>query len=419
MIRTARQLPWSVFDPTGIPFDPAPAYAIARRHVATLRAGEFVQAARGRYERDLDLDLITHYGAWASGWNWTPSHGGPVHPPAPVARRDDNDAWVHDAVGSLVRWREFLEELALLQLSLREETDGLPLEDRIERAATRYLPRVLDLTGADDAWYGTFEVVLRWHVESLGLVDPRVASVIDGVVSGVFESWCAPSDTVATSVCAELGLRVGELHTRPFETNDALARWWTRRTETRWRAPRSQQPVAAVTADGHRAFIERRDAARSGDRARHMNDALTFIRAEANAQRPLSWTMLREAQRRVLGVPSVDFRDGDAFAHQGRERYALSADTFARFERCLANAGDTSLPPLARAARVYLDVCFVHPFVDGNARAARLALDHVLTTAGLALHTAEPVFLLPLRADNPMNGANLMDVLDRLAGPTR
>lgn len=150
-----------------------------------------------------------------------------------------------------------------------------------------------------------------------------------------------------------------------------------------------------------------------------MSDALTFIRAEAHAQRPLSWTMLRGAQRRVLGVQSVGFRDGDAFAHHGRERYALGADTLARFERCLAEAGDASLPPLARAARVYLDVCFVHPFADGNARAARLALDHALTTAGLALHSAEPVFLLPRHADDPMNGADLMSLLDQLAGPTR
>jgi Fic/DOC family len=30
-------------------------------------------------------------------------------------------------------------------------------------------------------------------------------------------------------------------------------------------------------------------------------------------------------------------------------------------------------------ARVPFDVCFYHPFPDGNARAARLALDHVLT----------------------------------------
>lgn len=92
MIRTVHRLPWSVVDPTSVPFDPAPAYAIVRKHVATLRAGEFVQAARGRYERDLDLDLVAHYGAWASGWNWTPSEGGPVHPPPSTGLREDTEA---------------------------------------------------------------------------------------------------------------------------------------------------------------------------------------------------------------------------------------------------------------------------------------------------------------------------------------
>ena len=68
---------------------------------------------------------------------------------------------------------------------------------------------------------------------------------------------------------------------------------------------------------------------------------------------------------------------------------------------------------------MYLDVCFFHPFADGNARAARLALDHVLTSAGLGLHTAEPVFLLPRRADDPGVGWSFAHLLDLLAGPTR
>src|SRR5262249_49378662 len=39
--------------------------------------------------------------------------------------------------------------------------------------------------------------------------------------------------------------------------------------------------------------------------------------------------------------------------------------------------------PVVRAARVYLDVIFVHPFPDGNARLARLAAYFVLRRAGL------------------------------------
>ena len=42
-----------------------------------------------------------------------------------------------------------------------------------------------------------------------------------------------------------------------------------------------------------------------------------------------------------------------------------------------------------------MDICFFHPFENANARAARLALEYVLTANGLALVAAEPVFLFP------------------------
>jgi hypothetical protein len=70
-----------------------------------------------------------------------------------------------------------------------------------------------------------------------------------------------------------------------------------------------------------------------------------------------------------------------------------------------------------RAARVYLDICFFHPFPDGNARAARLALDHVLTREGLALRVADPAFVFPLRVTNAYLGWQFTYVLAMLVGP--
>ena len=75
------------------------------------------------------------------------------------------------------------------------------------------------------------------------------------------------------------------------------------------------------------------------------------------------------------------------------------------------------MAPHVRAARAYLDVCFVHPFDDGNARAARVALDYVLTRAGLALHAADPVFLLPRPADDPTDAWGFAYLIDHLVGP--
>ncbi|MEV8090717.1 Fic family protein [Streptomyces nigra] len=44
-----------------------------------------------------------------------------------------------------------------------------------------------------------------------------------------------------------------------------------------------------------------------------------------------------------------------------------------------------TLPLTARAARAYLDICFFHPFDDGNARSALLTLPFVLAGEDVAL----------------------------------
>jgi len=51
--------------------------------------------------------------------------------------------------------------------------------------------------------------------------------------------------------------------------------------------------------------------------------------------------------------------------------------------------------PLVRAVALYLDLCFYHPFADGNARAARLVFDFVLWQARIGIAELRPVFALP------------------------
>ncbi|WP_338930458.1 Fic family protein [Streptomyces netropsis] len=114
-------------------------------------------------------------------------------------------------------------------------------------------------------------------------------------------------------------------------------------------------------------------------------------RAGAARKRPLAFTLLAEWQRLVLGVPGTPFRQGDAFAKGGRERYALTPRTRQDFAGCLRQSGDREVPLAARAARAYLDVAFFHPFSDGNARLALLALAYVLERDGVRLDRVGPL----------------------------
>jgi fido (protein-threonine AMPylation protein) len=69
----------------------------------------------------------------------------------------------------------------------------------------------------------------------------------------------------------------------------------------------------------------------------------------------------------------------------GRQRYAYSDELPQAFKACLAEATDPAVPLPSRAARVYLDVPFFHPFADGNSRSAALALYFVLARDGVVL----------------------------------
>ena len=137
-------------------------------------------------------------------------------------------------------------------------------------------------------------------------------------------------------------------------------------------------PTVDVVAEDIQAF----DGALDPDRASGLLTALELARADAARGAELDFALLRSWQRHVLGTPNPPFRTQPAFAKGGRERYGIAPDTRARLDACLAEATSPATDPAlclsARAARAYLDVCFFHPFADGNARAAFLALVFVL-----------------------------------------
>ena len=171
-----------------------------------------------------------------------------------------------------------------------------------------------------------------------------------------------------------------------------------------------------VRGDSHRRWIDGPERARDPARADRMRAALDACRASARRGDRLTFDRLASWQRLVLGADEAAFRTDDAHAKAGRERYALSGDTRERFAACLAESEPGGETVAVRAARVYLDVCFFHPFADGNARAARLALDHVITRAGLALHAAEPLFVVARAAADARGAWCFAYVIESLLG---
>ncbi|MGP4088928.1 Fic family protein [Streptomyces sp. KR55] len=134
------------------------------------------------------------------------------------------------------------------------------------------------------------------------------------------------------------------------------------------------------------------------------------------AERSLGFDLMTGWQKLVLGRPDVSFRTLPAFSKGGRERYGLHAGTRERFEECLAqaSAAGTDVPLPARAARAYLDVCFFHPFDDGNGRAALLTMAFVLAREDVFLDEVGPVQVRRY-ADDPVGALSLARLIHVLA----
>ncbi|MFF1568236.1 Fic family protein [Streptomyces sp. NPDC058293] len=73
----------------------------------------------------------------------------------------------------------------------------------------------------------------------------------------------------------------------------------------------------------------------------------------------------------------------------------------------------------ARAARAYLDVSFFHPFDDGNARSALLALLFVLAREGITLDDVSLLRRITFEAGSSQDALSLLRYVDLHLAETR
>lgn len=402
-------LGWSDVDPALHEFDPSIARHVARDMLDGLDVDLPDRLLRDQIGDELARRLFEAYGAWVGGWNWD-SNGGPVRTwgDSIVAQGErDVRPTIERVVAAVAERRAFLEELATRYRELRNATAGFDLPRQAQYAAARLLAFVVETTEAYDDWYWTFTDLLGWFLESCG--HGSVArDAIATVVSGHFRSWVAPADASSAAVLNGVAHAVGQAQAM----EDSLAAWQLVRDDIRM--GREDQTVGYVNKDAHRAFIDSHDRPRDPIRADRMLDALDACRAAAVRGEPLTFDLLASWQQLVLGSPTrPTWRTTDAFVE--RARYAYTPALPPRFDAILAEANSTE-PAALRAVRVYLDICFFHPFVDGNARAARLALDHVLTRADLRLQAIEPLITLSRAADDAVGASTMVGMVQRLAG---
>ncbi|MBD0693051.1 Fic family protein [Streptomyces sp. CBMA123] len=440
-------LTWAEVDPARHPFDHDAAAEVVRAlgpaHRAPVRPDFHVlDPASSAWRSDvgtpwadaMSYALAQRYGRWALGWRWSVGEadydGGPVGTWCCTSHSITTpEETVGRVVSSLCEWRDWLELLA-------GRFEAYPLDpaavdgQRIlwERAVRNLIQQVSDFTGHESAWFGHCRQVLTWFLDRWGF-DPAAAERLVGqAIGGRFKSWTAPDLVLIDDVAERIArsLRPEDSGVRPDgPTPDHLAGWLTTRGTIAWPEPSAAAADGPVTParDGAAESIRAFDAAIDPARADGLLAALDLLRADAARGADLDFGLLRRWQQHVLGTARPpEFRTLPAFAKEGRERYGIGPDTRARLDACLAESAPDAARPLplaARAARAYLDVCFFHPFDDGNARCAFLVLVFVLAREGVALDSVGLLRRLGYRAADPSGAVFLAGFLDTHLAETR
>lgn len=363
-----------------------PAMAALRRKPGRTASG------RDLAERELEFLLWSALGAWSSGWHDPTGAGGSNRIWEGAASiGGDDDETANRVIAALEDWQGWLVELSEAFEPIAIATKELDEVDAVAHAAAELLPFVLERTAAQKDWPRTFAKVVSWCVQACGRADEDISGLITTAIDGHLENGVAPSSAAAQDVVDELALEVAVRDRPPF-TDDALETWWgTVRPGAPWGAP-SPPDYRPTEGDAHRRFIRRGDRSRSGVRADAMTRALVRARYGGKQHLELDLGLLQEWLELVLVSNDFSLRKGDAFSKDGGERYGRPKDLEKRLSQALTEATDEKVPAISRAARVYLDLCFMRPFSDGNSRIARLTFDHVLTRDGLGMHDAAPIF---------------------------
>ncbi|WP_308433976.1 Fic family protein [Streptomyces violascens] len=369
--------------------------------------------------------LVEHYGQWIVGWRWNRDEGdfdgGPVGnwccPRDSITTPQETLTRV---VAALCEWREWLETLAGWFEAYPLQLDDVEYQRILwECSARNLILQVVDRTGCGSGWHGHCRQVLTWFLSRWGITADVAEKLVDEAIGGRFQSWTGPDTLLVDDVAEKLALSLRpDTSARPAEqAPDHLQQWLTVRETVPWHeAPDSTQGPVTPERDGAAEDIRAFDAAIDPARATGLLTALEHMRADAARNAPLDFALLSSWQQHVLAASQPPpFRTSPAFAKGGRERYGIGSHTSARFDACLAEAnvaGDRSLPLTARAARAYLDVCFFHPFDDGNARSAFLVLLFVLAREGITLDAVTLLRRVTFQAGDPQDPLMLTRYID-------
>ncbi|MFJ9732757.1 cell filamentation protein Fic [Streptomyces sp. NPDC101171] len=442
-----RMLTWDEVDPARHPFDSEAAARVVRSLGPSARVPRRPDLPPGDralhdwgwekarpWSDAMTYALAEHYGRWVAGWRWAHDEGdfdgGPVGSWCCAQHSvTTSDETLDRVTAALCEWRDWLESLAARFEAYPLDLAGID-EERIlwDRTARNLILHVTDRTGCGSGWYGHCHQVLTWFLSRWGVPADDAGDLVEQVIGGRFESWTGPDTVLVEDIAEQLAAAVRpDAQARACEAPrpDHLERWLAVREAVPWHEAADSTGDAPVTAarDGITEEIRTFDAILDPARGQGLLAALKLMRADAARGARLDFDLIQRWQQHVLATPGLPpLRSLPAFAKGGRERYGVHPDTHARLDACLAESAKDAAPRLpltARAARAFLDVCFFHPFDDGNARSALLTLLFVLAREGVALDSVRLLRRVSFHSDDPQDALTLASCIDLHLRETR
>lgn len=381
--------------------------------VTTLLAAE---SPNLHHEYEYSDLLESRFGVWTCGWNWSNSEGGGggLVDSTAYCCSDHSLKSYKNVMDGLRSWH--LQILGLHDLFERNRLEDWSKPSHICAALQNVLDYVMEQTYCEDAWYNTFNTCVIWMFQSFELrhLDHKLALNIlfpDG-----FHSWTSPTSaekrTVFNGITASVEPWLQGLHTS--EQEDGNAAWLTHRDLFHFNADDVTLKTYQTDRDGHLEFIHKYDDVGKKD------GILAAIElSKSQRELPLSFDLLCSWISLINPENPAVFRTLPAFAKDGLEFYPYSSEVPFQFIQLINEETDVHF--IERACKLYLDICFFHPFDDGNSRLARVAFDFILYQNGYKLLSAECAKMLFKTNKYASNAHVLKSMMDltKLAITTR
>lgn len=153
--------------------------------------------------------LVSRYGRWAYGWNWTIYRGGPVEDQYSVVYSvGEERETAARVVASLLEWRDWIEDVAerFERLTPAPDSDAEERSWHLERAVTRLVTTVVDRTRAESGWHNLCETTLTWFLSSTGMGPEEAKAAVEAAIGGRFKSWAEPAATLVDAVGEDLAI---------------------------------------------------------------------------------------------------------------------------------------------------------------------------------------------------------------------